>query len=167
MTQYVERSLEVNVPAARVWTVLNDFSSIEHFSPTVKHSPVKGSKQSGLGAQRVCEFHDGTSAVEEIIDYREGESLKVELTDHPMPFKKFYAVMKVKPVTDTTSIVTMAMEFDVKFGPLGWLLANIAMKPMMKKVLKKILTGLAYHSATGKSVGKDLPGKAELSAIFN
>ncbi|WP_461536296.1 SRPBCC family protein [Spongorhabdus nitratireducens] len=167
MTQHVEQSLQVHVPAGRVWAVLDDFSSIEHFSPTVKHSPVEGSKQSGLGAQRVCQFHDGTSAVEEIIDYREGESLKVELRDHPMPFKKFYAFMKVKPVNQQTSILTMAMEFDVKFGPLGWLMANILMKPMMRKVLKKILTGLAYHSATGKSVGKELPAKAELKAIFN
>ena len=165
MTQVLEQKMTVNVPASKVWAVLDDFGSIEKFSPTVKHSPVKGAKSSGLGAERTCHFEDGTCAVEKIVGYNQGESLTVELTEHPMPFKQFFAEMKVVPVDSNSSVISMAMKFTPKFGPLGWLMANLVMKPMMSRVLKRILKGLAYHAATGLNVGKDLPTSDKLDGL--
>ena len=167
MAHSIEQKMTVNVAASKVWAVLDDFGSIERFSPTVKHSPVVGAKASGLGAERKCHFEDGTCAVEKIVEYKEGESLRVELTEHPMPFKQFFAVMKVVSVDDKRSEISMAMEFTPKFGPLGWLMANVLLKPMMKKVLKRILKGLAYHAATGLSVGKDLPDENDLKMVLS
>lgn len=157
MVQHVEYTMRVNIPAKKVWEVLEDFSSIERFSPAVKKSPIMEGKASGLGAKRHCEFYDGTSVVEEIIDYEEGKGFQVELTEYSMPLKSLTAKMKVEKVNASVSDISMSMDFVVKGGPFGWLMGFMMMRPMMKGVIKKILTGLAYHSATKKIVGQELP----------
>ncbi len=166
MAQHVEQKMRVNVPASKIWEVLDDFSSIERFSPTVKKSPLLDGQPSGLGTKRLCEFHDGTSVVEEIIQYDKGEGFKVELTEYALPLKSLIAEMRVKKVDSNTSEISMGMDFVVKGGPIGWLMGFFMMRPMMKGVLKKVLTGLAYHSATGKTVGKELPMRESLLLIF-
>jgi len=39
-----------------------------------------GGKTFGLGAKRTCYFYDGSSVVEEITEYKEGESFIVEIS---------------------------------------------------------------------------------------
>lgn len=167
MAQRVEVKMRVNFPAKKVWEVLGDFSSIERFSPNVKKSPILGEKSSGLGTKRKCDFYDGTSVIEEIIDYQDGKSFKVELTEFSMPLKSLYAEMKVEGVDANASDISMSMDFVVKGGPFGWLMGFFMIRPMMKGIIKKVLTGLAYNSATGKLVGEKLPSKEELSLALS
>jgi len=55
------------------------------------------------------------------------------------------------------------MDFVVKFGPLGWLMGNFMMKPMMKRITKDVMKGLAYYVVTGNTVGSKLPSDADLA----
>ena len=165
MAQHVENTSRFNVPAKKVWEALNDFSAVEKFSIAIESSPLTNGQNSGIGAKRSCNFYDGTKIVEEIIELKEGESLTVVLTDHTMPLKSAIATMKVVPVDATTSDITIAMDYVVKGGPLGWLLGFFMMAPFMKSVFKKTSQGLAYYSATGKSVGNELPSKQALSLV--
>ena len=100
------------------------------------------------------------------MEYEDGRSLKMVLSEHSMPLKMATAIMKVRPVDRETSELTMAMEFVVKGGPIGWLMGFFLMRPMMKGVFTKVLSGLAYHAATGERIGKELPEKAKLSSVL-
>ena len=163
MAHHVENTVRFNVPAKKVWEVLNDFGGIEKFSPTVESSPIVNGKDSGLGAKRHCTFYDGSSVVEEIVEYQEGQSITIALSEYSMPLKSAIANMKVASVDANTSDLTMSMDFVVKGGPFGWLMGFFMMRSMMKGIFKKVLYGLAYHSATGKTVGNKLPSEQELS----
>ena len=167
MAHHVEYKMRVNIPSKKVWEVLEDFSSVERFSDAVETSPLLDGKSSGLGTKRKCTFYDGSSIVEEIVDYEEGKSLKMEVSEYSMPLKSLHAVMKVEAVDAKTSDISMSMEYVVKGGPLGWIMGFFMMRPMMKGVIKKTLTGLAYHSATGKLLGNKLPSKEDLSLALN
>jgi ribosome-associated toxin RatA of RatAB toxin-antitoxin module len=163
MAHHVKNIMRVNVPAAKIWEVLGDFSSIERFAPTIKTSPIVGGKSSGLGAKRLCTFNDGSSLIEEIIDYQEGKSFKIEISEFSMPLKSQHAEMKVEEVDANTCDISMLVDFVVKGGPFGWVMGLIMMRPLMKSVTKNILTGLAYHTVTGKLIGSELPPKEELT----
>jgi len=167
MEQHVEHKMRVNIPAKQIWEVLGDFSSIERFAMTVKKSPILAGKHSGLGAKRKCEFYDGKSVVEEIIDYEDGKGFKLVLTEHPMPLKTFYAEMKVIEIDANSSEIMMSMDFVAKGGPFGWLMGYFMMRPMMKGIIEKILTGLAYHSATGRVVRNELPSQDTLTLALS
>ncbi len=166
MSHHTEKAIKVNIPAAKIWQVLGDFSSVEKFATTIKTSPIVGDISSGVGAKRLCTFNDGSSLVEEIIDFQEGQGFKMVLSEFSLPLKSMHAEMRVKEIDANTSEIYMAADFVVKAGPLGWLLGHLIMRPVMKGVFKKLLSGLAYHSVTGKPVGEKLPANAELTKLM-
>ncbi|EPJ49947.1 MAG: hypothetical protein OFPI_21800 [Osedax symbiont Rs2] len=166
MAHHTQNSLKVNVPAAKIWQILEDFSSVEKFATTIKSSPIVNQINSGMGAKRLCTFNDGSSLVEEIIEFQEGQGYKMELSEFSLPLKSMHAQMGVKAIDEEHSEIYMSADFVVKGGPLGWLLGSLVMRPVMKGVFKKLLIGLAYHCVTGKSVGENQPSKEQLRKII-
>ncbi len=163
MAHHIEQSLTVSIPARKVWAVLSNYSGVEKFAPTVKSSSIVGDKQSGVGAKRrVTLHHDGASMVEEIIEYDEGEGYKMQVSELSSPLESMQAELRVKDVDGGSSRIFMAVDFETKGGPFGWLMSQLMLKPIMKGVLKKQVSGLAFHSATGELVDEKLPAKAEL-----
>lgn len=157
MAHHTENTLKVNLPADKLWAILADFSSVEHFAATIKSSPIVGDIQSGLGAKRCCTFNDGSSLVEEIIEFQDGQGFKMELSEHSLPLKSMFAEMKVTAIDANSSEVYMSADFVVKGSPLGWIMGHLIMRPVMKGVFKKLMSGLAYYRETGERVAEKLP----------
>jgi len=166
MTHHVEQTIRINVPASKVWEVLEDFASIENFSSNVDSSPLLPGKTKGVGTKRICHFYDKTSVVEEIIRFEDGKSFDVVLTEYSMPLKSLHATMGVRAVNNATSEIYMSMDYVVKFVPVGWVMGALLLRPMMNKIMKSVLKGLAFHSSTGKNVATKLPDNHEMDAIL-
>ena len=159
MTHQVEKTLRVKLPKAKLWAVLEDYSAVENFAATVISSPIVGDKQTGLGAKRLCTFKDGSSLIEEIIDYKEGQGYRMELQEFSMPLNSMQSEIGVKEIDAETSELYMTTDFVVKGGPLGKLMGHLLMRPMMKGVFEKVLTGLAYYCETGQLIDDKMPSK--------
>ncbi len=166
MALHCEKRLKVNVPAEKVWQVLEDYSRIENFAMTIKSSASVNDISSGIGAKRSCTFNDGSSLVEEIIEYHEGQGYKMDISNHSMPLKSMQAEMKVTSIDKNSSEIYMSANFVVKGGPLGWVMGQLIMRPVMKAIFKKVMTGLAYHSATGELISEKLPPNKELAKLI-
>ena len=165
MAHHIEKTIKVNVPAEKIWQVLEDYSGVENFAATITSSPIVGDIKSGLGAKRKCTFNDGSSLVEEIIEFNQGQGYKMELSEYPYPLKSMFAEMRVKKIDANTSELFMSSDFIVKGGPLGWLMGTLLMSPMMKGVFKKVMSGLAYHAATGERVDEKAPSNEALAKL--
>ena len=87
------------------------------------------------------------------IDYRE-EKTALEPLRNPVVTIATHAT----PTGETE--VTFSIRYDVKYGPIGWLLSSLVMKGMFRKVFGKALAGLAYHLKTGKLVTDAVPSAA-------
>jgi len=164
MAHHVETTLRVNAPAEKVWETLGDFSSIERFSSKVESSPIVGEVAAGLGTKRICTFYDKSTVVEEIVGYQEGESLDIELSEFSMPLESMRAQMKVTRVDGARSDASFAVDFVMKYGPIGWLMGAVMMKPMMRGITRDVLRGLAFHVVTGNTVGSEMPSAEALAA---
>jgi len=151
----VSVSAEIQAPAEKIWQVLDDFGNIAAFNPMVESSPITNTIPTGIGAERVCHFYDGTSIREIITDYEPGTSYKVELADFSLPLKRAAVRLSVASLDASQSQVTMQIDFEPKFGPVGWLMATVMMKPMLKSGFAKVLQGLGEHVRTGKIVGQN------------
>jgi len=167
MAHHCEKTLKVNVPAEKVWKVLEDYNNIEKFAMTIKTSASANEISSGLGAKRTCTFNDGSSLVEEIIEYQGGQGYKMDISNHSMPLKSMQSEMKVTPIDENSSEIYMSADFVVKGGPLGWVMGQLIMQPVMKSIFKKVMTGLAYHSLTGEIISEKLPTNEELAQIIH
>ncbi|MCP3906626.1 MAG: hypothetical protein GY712_01220, partial [Oceanicoccus sp.] len=85
MPHHIENAIKVNVPAEIIWQVLEDFSSVENFATTIKTSPIVNDISSGLGAKRRCTFNDGSSLVEEIIDFQDRQGFTMAHSEFSLP----------------------------------------------------------------------------------
>ncbi len=166
MAQHTEKTIKVNVPASKIWEVLKDFGGVENFAVEIKTSPIINDIKSGLGAKRKCSFNNGTSLVEEIIEYKEGKGYKMALSESSMPMKYMNTAMWVKEIDSKSSEIKMEAEFVLKGGPFGWLMGALMMKPMMKGLFEKLMTGLAFYCVDGKRLDGKLPSKEELANIL-
>jgi len=112
---------------------------------------------------RHCIFHDQTSLHEEVVEYQEGKSFKVVLSNFTIPMKFMQADFNVKKISETSCEVTINMDFEVKFGLLGRLLGKLVIGRLIKRVNQDLLLGLAYYTVTGKTLASELPPKEELA----
>jgi len=166
MAHHCEKTLKVNIPAEKVWQALEDYSSIENFAMTIKSSASVNDINTGLGAKRSCTFNDGSSLVEEIIEYQAGQGYRMDISNHSMPLKSMQADMKVAAIDENSCEIYMSADFVVKGGPLGWVMGQLIMRPIMKSIFKKVMTGLAYHCATGELVSDKLPPNEKMANII-
>ena len=89
----------------------------------------------------------------------------MNISEFSLPLKCMQAEMGVREIDADSSEIYMSSDFVVKAGPLGWLMGHFVMRPVMKGVFNKVLSGLAYHSLTGERIGEQLPPKEELEKI--
>jgi len=140
----VEVTRKVQAPLRSVWGSWDAFADIHQYHPDVKASYLlAGSAPTGLGALRQCDFSDGKNYLRErIIGYRPEEQLKIEIYESSVPLKSAIATISLKALGDTSTEVTMRMDFVPKLGLIGRMLA-----PMMIKQFRKGIEGLLAGNA--------------------
>lgn len=139
----------------RAWEVLADYGNVHQFHPLVRHAEILSASDRGLGAVRVCNFYDGTSVKETVTHWQEPRSFTVNLTEGSMPLAWAEATLAVAPSENGRASVSIAMDFTPKWGPIGWMMGIVMMKPMMKRMFTKVIAGLDHHIRTGEVVGED------------
>lgn len=151
-------SRTISSPLKVVWAaVAEDFGGIYKYHPRVKHSPLISTISAGLGTTRRCEFHDGSKVDEEIVGWDKEKEIQIALTNAAMPLNDISATVNFQPIDEKSCTVEFTMRYTPKFGPVGWLMDRVMLRPMMNKILMQMLDGLDRHLATGEII--DPPGK--------
>lgn len=116
---------------------------IDAFAPEITSVDVFTEGEAGLGSKRRNHFANGTSLVEEVTAWSPGEGYSVELSDMAaMPLQAARSDIRIVP-ENGNSKVTWTFDYQVKYGPIGWLLGQTLMKMMMGKVIDANLQGLS------------------------
>ena len=148
------REIWVDAPQSGVWDVLADFGNIYRFSPTVRKSYSSNDKPSGLGAERHLELSfEGSSGYERIIEWHDGQKMKLELYDGQgmPPWKSAIVEFSVREHNGGT-MVRGAINYDMKFGPIGALMDRFMIQPQFGEAFGSQLAGLKHHVETGEEV---------------
>ncbi len=160
-------SHEIQIDAAKddVWAAIADLGAIQDFHPGVKKSYYTTEQESGVGASRHCDLKPFGSVEERATEWKEGESLALEIYDGEKtpPFKSAIAHISVEENADGT-IARFALEYELKFGLLGRLMDRFMVKRQFDKVVPAILSGLKRHMERGaRSNGNGKPIRKELN----
>jgi carbon monoxide dehydrogenase subunit G len=147
----IERTLDIDATPEKAWAVLGRFMHIDQFHPRISKVDVLSEAQTGTGARRRCHFKDGSSVVEEVIDWQEGRSYRAQLSGFSMPLNTAIARLAVEPLGEGRARLSMGMQYEVKYGPIGWVLGKTMMANMMGKLFMVVLKGLEERVVTGKA----------------
>ena len=149
------RAIKGSSPEA-VLDLLADITTVDRWNTHVKKVELASTKKQGLGASRVCHFHDGTS-LKETVTEMDDSHIKMEVSEFSLPLNEMSIEFTVSPSTryaDGTDL-TFSAHYNVKYGPIGYLLGVTVLKMKLHDVQTKILAGIDHHLATGERIGKD------------
>ena len=149
--------IRIDAPKEKVWDVLADLGGIYKWNPGVSHSSSTSESSGGEGATRHCDLQNPSGYLEErAFDWREGEGYKIDIFESSFPIERNVIEFTVRADGDGT-IVTVAPDYRLKFGPIGTLIDKLAAGRQLRKGMENLLAGLKYHVETGDLVGDALP----------
>ena len=83
--------------------------------------------------------------VERVTHWQDGRELGLEVAESDWPIHFMRWVTRIEPSGQATRI-TQELEYQVKFGPLGWLLDNLVMKRKLTGTLDTVFAELVKHA---------------------
>lgn len=89
---------------------------------------------------------------EEVIGWKEGESITIRINSGPMPVKFMALSFDMREVPANKTHVKGTIEYQMKWGLMGELLGRIMMGPMLKGMVTNLYKGLERHIQTGEEI---------------
>ena len=146
------RQVKINAPKEKTWEILADWGAVSNWAPTITESHTTTDAKRGVGAIRRCDHTQMGNIEEEVVAWEEGTSLSYDVIKGlTMPMKSLNNIWSVSG-EGADSLVTLTMNFEMKFGPLGALMAALAVRRAMLKEMGINLAGLKQYVETGEVV---------------
>jgi len=144
----VQHQVFAACPPDRVWALLADLEAVQHYNPGVRHAAVEGAQRSGVGARRSCDLLPKGRVVERVTHWEDGRAVGLEVAESDWPIHFMRWVTRVEP-QGGGACITQSLEYQVKFGPLGWLLDRLVMKRKLTATLDAVFASLVRHAESG------------------
>lgn len=125
-----------------VWNILDDFANISKYSRGVESSIALNNIESGVGAERKCEFDaKGKQWVEERVTERTDAAMRIAITKTNAPLKFAEGFIEVQPA-GSGSQIKMTFTANAKGGILAPVLETLLIKPNFNKAIKALLADI-------------------------
>jgi hypothetical protein len=141
----IHHEIHATCPPERIWSLLADLEAVERYNPGVRRAALEGAQRTGVGARRSCELVPKGRVVERVTHWEEGRAIGLEVAESDWPIHFMRWVTRLEPAGAGTRI-TQALEYEVKFGPLGWLLDRLVMKRKLSAALDAVFASLVQHA---------------------
>src|SRR5205823_14539269 len=99
----------------------------------------------GVGAERACELVPRGRVVERVNHWEDGRAVGLEVAESDWPIHFMRWVTRVE-AAGTRTRITQSLEYQVKFGLLGWLLDALVMKRKLTSTLDGVFASLVKHA---------------------
>lgn len=133
----------IRAPFETVWALLDDFGQASVYGPGIEASRIINDIPRGLGAMRECVLDDGGIVQERITAYQPRQGFTVEMIDFgKIPLKKNTVQVAAKTEGPHQTQVSFQVAFWPKFGPLGWLLAQLMIKKQLAQTFHTLIGNL-------------------------
>jgi ligand-binding SRPBCC domain-containing protein len=145
----IRHEIRANCPSTRVWALLSDLEAVQRYNPNVRAASVRGSQRTGIGATRACELKPKGRVVERVTHWEEGRAVGLEVAESDWPIRFMRWVTRVQPDGEGTRI-EQELEYQLKFGPAGWLLDRLVMRRKLRTTLDAVFVALVQHAEKGR-----------------
>lgn len=137
----IRHELQANCPPSRIWALLADLGAVQTYNPMVRSTRILGATSSGVGAVRECDLRPSGEVSERVIHWEEGRAIGFEVVKSEFPFH-FMRWITCLEVSEQGCRITQDLEYQPKFGPLGWLLDRLVMRRKLRSNLDQVFAAL-------------------------
>ncbi len=147
----LHHEVKINAHLDKVWQTIIDLESVRFYNPLVEAVRYTSHNREGIGASRRCDFKDGTSVEEKVIEYEPKRSISFEAYNHKLPLEFFRWTIKVERSGEGTQITS-----DADYAPKVDVLSSQNMDASMlrhqfDKIIADTLELLKLYVETGKT----------------
>ena len=162
---HISETLTIEAAPSRAWEVLADYENVDLFNPAVEEAVLLGDCVRGVGAVRRCHLVDGSSVVERVAEWHEGESFTVDVLENQAPLRRARIGVRVEPdpASETRSRVTISADYETGWGPIGSVMDALIIRDRLRDLFRRAIRGVETHIQSGRPVDRD--GKPDLSAL--
>ncbi len=140
----LENSVRIQASPETIWRVLGQLDALDQYDPGVRKSATLSGPASGVGASRQCDLAPGGWFRERVTEWQPHEALAFELVECTLPVRRLTHRYTLAPAEGGT-LVHQRMEYELKFGPLGWLMDAWMVRRKWDAGIKGFLAGLKGH----------------------
>ena len=153
----IHHEIEATCLPEDVWAVLADLEAVKHYNPAVRAVSVRGARRSGVGAERLCDLLPKGRVVERVTRWIEGREVGLEVAESDWPIRFMHWVTRIEPKGAGT-LISQDLEYELKFGPLGWLVDKLVMKRKLTATLDDVFARLAKRAEVASASARGREG---------
>ena len=131
----VEKSIEIDSPMGPVWDKISRLADIAIWTRTVKAAHFHTEIERGIGAGRTCDVPGFGTLVENVLEWKEGESYTLSLEGLPFFVKKAYGGWRLEEMSDDRTQATTFIVMETGFWPIGALMERFMLGPQLNKTI--------------------------------
>ncbi len=146
----IHHDIHAACPPAHVWALLADLEAVQGYNPGVRRAAIEGPQRSGVGARRSCELLPKGRVVERVTHWEDGRALGLEVAESDWPIHFMRWVTRLE-ADDSGTRITQSLEYEVKFGALGWLLDRLVMRRKLSAALDEVFASLVKHAEAAEN----------------
>ena len=136
----ISRSIDINAPVNDVWQKLAKLDDVQNFVDSVTKSYYNSEQKEGVGAARTCEVKGFGTLVEEIVEWKDGESLTYTVAGMPPMVKHAQSNWHLERKSHFQTTVTVTSSMETRYGVFGAFMERFVMKPRITRLLEDALS---------------------------
>jgi uncharacterized membrane protein len=140
----IKGGIWIDAPRETVWHRLADLGGIHEFHPGLRGSGLLGEQPEGIGARRRCELRRGGHLDEQVVEWKDGESLALVVTGGRglPPMVRAGGRFTLRDAQAGGTIVSLTLEYQLRYGWLGSLMDRVLVRREFERTVPGILKGL-------------------------
>jgi hypothetical protein len=135
---HVQRSIEIDAPIEEVWNKISNLADIQNWTATVNESHFHTDVQRGPGAGRTCDVPGFGTLVENVLEWKEGESFRLSLEGLPAFVKEASGGWQLEIVGINRTRATTFIDMQTRFWPVGALMEKFLLGPKFGKTIEGV-----------------------------
>ena len=124
-----------------IWRLVSSFERYETIRPGIKQVTHPTTPKNGV-ILNITDFSN-RQWEEQIVSWKEhyGYTLAVKIKDYPYPLNKHHIILEITD-SEQGSMLTVTVDYSVKYGPFGRLLDTISIKHALGKLTGQMIDNI-------------------------
>ena len=135
----ITTTIDIDAPVDDVWKKAAKLDDVQNFVDSVTKSYYSSEQKEGVGAERTCEVNGFGTLVEQIVDWKDGETFTYTVEGMPSIVKHAQSTWRLERENDFQTTVHTTISVETRYGVLGKMMETFALKPKMSATISSAL----------------------------
>jgi carbon monoxide dehydrogenase subunit G len=147
----ITRTIDIDAPVDAVWKTLAKLDDVQNFIDSISRSVYNTDQKEGVGASRTCDVDGFGTVVEEMVEWKEGETFSFTIEGGPTMMKSALSKWRLERKSEFQTTLHVTSTVEVRYGAIGRLMEKFALAPKLRATLTSVVSQVKEHVERSQS----------------